>query len=211
MSKRYSAPLNSNVKSDRRSLVSETAYRLFLSLLELDIIERKKTTRKDEERLFAQALDSTFQFLNHFHTQKDLTSSEKNEVLSLCDRLLDFFIRYFEETSYVANPPFPGCGIIGTCYADLMAENTIFEIKTTNENFVAPDFRQVIVYLALNHLSNMYELGKVILVNPLRGVYFDIDAEDMIVSISGDNPLLLYYEIERFVTDESELQHLKNF
>lgn len=211
MSKRYSVPLISDIKSDRRSLVSETAYRLFLSLLEPDIMERKKTTRREDERLFAAALEGTIQFLKPFYAQNEITASEKNEVLSLCDRLLDFFIGFFEETSYVANPTFPGCGIIGTCYADLMVENTIFEIKTTNDNFIAPDFRQVIVYLALNHISNLYEFEKVFLVNPLRGVYFDIDVEDMVVSISGDNPLILYYEIERYVTAESELQHLKKF
>lgn len=211
MAERYLIPLESLVEKDRRSLVSETAYRFFLSLLDPASLEKRKITRKEEKKIFSAAMEGASRFLNRLYSQKKLNSSEIKEARSLCDRLLAFFVNFNIESSYIANPQFPGCGIIGTCVGDIIVGKCLFEVKTTSDNFHAPDFRQVIVYLALNYLSGLYDLEKVSFVNPLRGVYFEIDVEDFIISISGYQPILLYSEIEQFLTDERDFMHLETF
>jgi hypothetical protein len=211
MAERYVLPLESAIAKNRRSLVSETAYRSFLSLLDPCCLKKRKVTRAEETKILSEAFENASRFLNRACTQEKLDSMERQETKTLCHRLLAFFLRFHEESPYVANPQFPGCGLVESCIGDMIVGKCLFEVKTTSDNFHAPDFRQVITYLALNSLSDSYDLETVSLVNPLRGVYFEIDIENLTLSVSGYEPILLYQEIVQFLTTERDLMHLKEF
>ena len=211
LAEEYLLPLETSTEKDRCSVVSETAYRFFLSLLDPNSLKMRKIAPEEEIKLFSVAFEDTSKFLNSIYSQELLNAAEIEEAKSLCDRLLEFFIGFYGKSSYIANPQFPGCGIMGTCVADIIVNKCLFEVKMTLDNFHAPDFRQVIVYLALNNLSNMYDLQKISLLNPLRGVFFEIDVEDFITSISVYEPILLYHEIEQLLTDEKDFIHLETF
>jgi len=51
-------------------------------------------------------------------------------------------------------PQFSGCGLMESCQGDLFYNNTLVEIKAGERGLLSSDIKQIIIYCALNWLSN---------------------------------------------------------
>ncbi|MGI6436467.1 MAG: hypothetical protein ACOX0D_00190 [Sphaerochaeta sp.] len=108
----------------------------------------------------------------------------------------------FKGQELTISPKFRGCGIIDTCYGDILVADTLFEIKAVNRNFHVVDFRQLITYCCLNHISKAYAINSIGLFNPKRGMCYTIPLDLFSSAIAGIDINDLYWEIINFISQE---------
>lgn len=104
------------------------------------------------------------------------------------------------KVTMTVSPHFPGCGFVDESEGDLLIGNTLYEIKSADRNFRLVDFRQVLVYLALNTSARTYDIRSVGLINPRTGDYFEIKVDEFARSISGKHSTELFSEVISFVS-----------
>jgi hypothetical protein len=98
------------------------------------------------------------------------------------------------------SPRLKGCGVLGVCEADVSVSDTLVEVKTVGRNFSSKDIRQVIIYLALDHLSGARRWSSAILFNPRRAFLVRFNPAEFIVYVSaGKSAAQVYREIEAFL------------
>lgn len=102
-------------------------------------------------------------------------------------------------------PQFPGCGIMESCQGDLFYKETLVEIKGGERLFTPADIKQLVVYCALNWLSNNnYNICCVELFNPRQGTFWSSSVKDMIDSISNIPMEELFDQIGKYLLSMSE-------
>ena len=107
--------------------------------------------------------------------------------------------------SMIHDPEFAGYGLMGKCRGDLIFGNVLVEIKANtgkryNKPFENKDFRQVIVYCALNYLAGSpYKIKKLNLFNPRMGFLWQSDIEGFIYRISGATSIELFNSIGSYL------------
>jgi len=102
-------------------------------------------------------------------------------------------------------PEFPGCGIMESCQGDLYYNKTLVEVKAGDRGFLSSDIKQLIVYCALNWLSNKpINIENVELFNPRQGLYWNSGITDMILSISNVPMEDLFDQIGKYLSSMSE-------
>ncbi len=121
------------------------------------------------------------------------------EALQLASRLQAFFRDY---SHLSLEPVFPGCGIVEECRGDVIADETLLEIKAGDRPFRSMDVRQVLTYLALNHAAaDLWSIQMVSLLNPRVGIVFSQTVDELCFGVSGiDRSQLLdtiVYEMSR--------------
>lgn len=108
------------------------------------------------------------------------------------------------------NPFFPGYGIMANCSGDLISGSTLVEIKAQSERggrkpFRNEDFRQLLVYCALNNLANQkYDIKTIQLFNPRIGRLWQSDLEEFVQLISNNTSVELFQSIGDFLTELSD-------
>ncbi len=106
----------------------------------------------------------------------ELTRDYREIILTQTERLASQY-----EGKLVHDPPFPGYGILANCRGDLLCGSTLVEIKANagrryNKPFENRDFRQLIVYCALNYLAgHKYRISMINLFNPRMGFVWQSD------------------------------------
>lgn len=131
---------------------------------------------------------------------ENLDRDQKNEVRMIAKRLDNFFN---ESGVYVPRPVFRGCGFLDKSEADILKNQTLYEIKTVDRPFRSADIRQLLMYSALNYLFPLGEIKNIALYNPRLGIYFDMPLEDVVREVSGRTPLSLFDEIFETISDGS--------
>jgi hypothetical protein len=114
--------------------------------------------------------------------------------------------------SIIYAPRIRGCGFLSECAGDLASGDTIFEIKTVNRGFSANDLRQVICYLALDHLSGARRWSRGALFNPRKGKLASFEASSFLGSISGGATATdVYGNIEEFLLSARDFVMERSF
>lgn len=111
----------------------------------------------------------------------------------------------------IVRPPIPGFGWIGSGLGDFAIEGTLIEIKNTDRNFIANDYRQILMYWILAYAKGL-EAGTSIWSNYLlynsrmnRAVVGSFDS--LIEAASGGLSRIEVYEYLRtIVTSPSEVR-----
>lgn len=83
------------------------------------------------------------------------------------------------------NVPVPGCGVVlgGSC--DLLWMPRLVELKLTNKEPGLRDVRQLLVYVALLHLSGAEVIEVCSVMNPRLGVSVDLEVEPLLMMTGG--------------------------
>lgn len=68
--------------------------------------------------------------------------------------------------------------------ADLI-DKVLCEVKAGESRFQGRDFRQVLIYAALNFQSRRYDIDSVCLVNPRLGIYLQEDLNNLCLKLAG--------------------------
>ncbi len=105
----------------------------------------------------------------------------------------------------IFEPQFGGCGIIANCQGDLLYENVLCEIKAGERNIQSSDIKQLLVYCALNWLSDeKIEIEKIEIFNPRQGIYWNSTLINLMENISTLPMEDFFEEIGHFLYITSE-------
>ena len=112
----------------------------------------------------------------------DLTPEEIQEIRELAKKLSNFCKN---KNPIIISPDFAGCGRLNSCRGDIIAEKTLYEVKSGGRAFRSIDLRQLILYLTLNKLSNKHEIENLALYNPREGFHFEMPYNEFCINFSG--------------------------
>lgn len=128
------------------------------------------------------------------------SDAERAEARSIANSIQHYFSSNHPNEAITVSPQFLGCGFLDACYGDAIAGNCLIEIKAGDRNFRSMDVRQVLVYAALNKVSEQYNLDDIILLNPRRGIYYRTTIEALCVESGGHSSDDVLSEIVNFVS-----------
>ena len=179
-------PLNSMTHPNRRSFVNEVAFEVFCGeIMSLKRGGPRGGTREAIDIAVVAVREATINCHRDGDYQSELTSEERLDTLEQSRRLRQRLTSWGDPASVRPKPEFPGCGIVDTCYGDVLIGETLFEIKAGDRLFRSIDVRQLLTYLALNHASGKYLIRRAGLVNPRVGVSTELDIDELCYQVSG--------------------------
>lgn len=178
------SPVASLSQSSRNSLIAETAFQVakagLVSPGGTGALQAEATARNFLSALPRGAAAGT-----------QLSPGEWREVGELTVAIQ----RY---TAHLTSPEFgpviPGCGVVDTAIADVLAGEELIEIKAVARPFRSSDLRQALTYTAM-----LYAAGKrvvqVTLLNPRRGRYVTLSLDHVAAGASGTSPSELMQDL----------------
>jgi hypothetical protein len=195
---RYCLPTESRfeVNRDRRSVINELSFRLFMSLA-----KGKKLSIKDKMKMSLEVSHYIEKLAPNINIDQPISKEELEEAESLSSALAQYFsgaslnkLRFW--------PIFRGCGMINACKGDIITDDKLVEVKAGDRHFRITDFRQVIAYLTLNSISKQYDTQHIALVNPRKGLFFETTVEVLIEGCSQRKSVDVFGDIIDFLSSE---------
>ena len=192
---RWDAPLMGAAKSTRQALSAEYAFSQFI--IEHEIAAGIIPPIHTDDKHARAWREATVRLTPYADQGLDIVTTfsddEKNESKELSRRLLRFFIN--RQVPLRTRPLFPGCGYIGMSEGDLLSGSTLFEAKSVDRMIRGIDLRQLLTYAALNKSGRIFELDKIGIINPRRGISVEFELDEVCIGISGKPADALLYEI----------------
>lgn len=188
----------------RRALINGISFKLFYHFYE------QKTNPRDMKSLVDKNIDlikelqfseaERMEILDNSDNFKDeLTNTELDIVIKLAHRLLSFSNGKQDFEIY---PKFQGCGLLFECTGDIRLGKTLVEIKAGNGNITKYDLYQLLIYGALNSVSNEpYDIQRFYLFNIRTGVEWNEEIETVCEIIAGESSAEIYSEIINYITN----------
>lgn len=205
--KGWMKPLAKPGHNSNNDVVAETAFGLFAESLRTGTpVTLLSQDSAILQRVEIDAMGRIGGLRREAGVQARRLSSNTNEAVILATRLETYFEDYPDE-SIVIQPRFKGCGILDSCYGDILARKSLCELKMVDRNLRSADIRQVLVYCALNYRSGQYSIDTVTILNPRRGLEFSFPVEELAERVSGQNASGLFHHITTFLSD-FEAAHL---
>lgn len=189
-----------DISGKRRSYISYVSFNVLKEYIE------KNTNKLNEDEMKKIENICKEKFKVYLFEDKNINDKllayEWDVINALANNMHDFFIEEHDVNSIIINPRFSGCGIIDNCYGDIYMGNCLYEVKSVNRNFRIVDFKQLLIYSCLNHVSKQYDIKEVCLYNPLNCKYFKLDLNEFCLSVSGKTYDQLFNEIINFITND---------
>lgn len=181
---RFEVPIESSGNANR-AVIAEFAFSLFVERKRDGLSRQKSRAQQEIEDAAWEATKLRLAPYVHqgLSLEKDFDVDERREISEISRRLHSFFIDV--DRKMVLRPIFKGCGFIDASEGDVVYGDTIFEVKTVDRLFRGSDIRQTITYAALNFAANQYEIERIGLINPRRGLFCDFDLDQVCSEISG--------------------------
>lgn len=197
---RFGEPLPSSSPPGMRGLVNELGVRLIAAAREDGIPCDELPLSKIEF-----CANEATAFVRRFRARPDvalmsLSSDGVEEAKRLAGWLEKFFDTY-ADCSLQLFPALRGFGWLDECTCDAWTSDVLFEVKAGERTFRSTDVRQVVTYLALNHLSGGKQLKTVFLVNPRRANFFRIGVEALSSETAGRGIVDVVQGIETFLLE----------
>jgi hypothetical protein len=196
-------PVEINEETRDASVVSEFAYHLAKEAFQQKLLI-DESFKDNSIRRVAEA--SAFDLINRYEGNRILSYSclddaELDEGLILAKQYESFALLHGGLEKCTFQVPIKGCGIIHSCYADLViGDDCLVEVKTVKRQLSGKDVRQLIVYLALSSITNPHLWKHVIFFNPRRATFHKFQAHELIEFISGGKSVVdVYTELLEFV------------
>ena len=187
----------------RRDLASELGLRLLAAQARDGQIDKERPSAARIEEAKREAL-AFVQLQRGLDTPAlpEPNALEIAEAGEITRRLTAFLARHEPTSPVTVLPTFPGCGILAACQGDLLAGETLYEMKASEEGFRVVDLRQLLVYGALNFASRGYAIRRFGLINPRLGVFFRANAEELVEVMAGRAAIDLFSDILDFLSTE---------
>lgn len=206
LKERYYVPITYEGEDipSRRALVNGISFKLFCHFYEQKINPSDMKSLASESVGLIKELQSSeakrMEMLDNSDNFKDeLTNTELDIVHKLANRLLMFSKG---KNDFEIYPKFQGCGLLFECTGDIRLRETLVEIKAGNGNFTKYDLYQLLIYGALNSISNEpYDIQRFYLFNIRTGVEWREEIETVCEIIAGESSAEIYSEIINYITN----------
>jgi hypothetical protein len=182
MINKQAIPITEELRFD---LVSEAAFNLSESIIGTDdtaigyLSDNQKLTL-----LIEKTARNIWKTGNYKPDDLKLTVPEKLEIIKISNNIVEFISKTKKET-FQFNPRLKGYSFIPDLEADLLIDDTLYEIKTVNRNFKSSDLKQLFIYLALKQVSQEGNWKYAGLYNPRKGTYAKFSIKSLIYNLSG--------------------------
>lgn len=181
-------PIESITEPHRRGLINEASFILFArsaSVPTSSKLSDSPHSPPSPSEAFSLARTKIADWREDHIDLHAANESELAEIVVLSERLITYF-RARHKRSLAVNPQFLGCGILSSCYGDVVADGRVlYEIKSGDRPFRSIDCRQIGVYLALNFCMTRTVFPEVAILNPRTGFCFSCSSDEFSHSISG--------------------------
>lgn len=204
------APINEPERKNNIALINVIYFDLYraacLKQIKAESIRDKNFMRTDE---FYEVAKKSLNYISKFsygnNCQLPLTTGELNQIQLLFKLLSDQIPPY--QAHVIIDPLFDGCGFLNSAQGDILANNKLIEIKSGQRTFSLVDFRQVIIYLTLNHYSrNPRVIEEIELFNPRMGISFSDNVENLCKNLSSLDYTELFSEVQKFITENNFIE-----
>lgn len=183
---RFEVPEASPNSPDRRDLIAESGFCLFEagwlsddgSDNDTDALERARARISSYRRAEVSPLDEF----------------ELAEANRLRGTITQFLIKYGSE-DITLRPTFKGCGVVDRAEGDVLAGESLIEVKYVDRRFRSSDLKQCLIYLALNHAEKNRRITRLVLCNAYAGVFVDLEVDTISVALSGRSSRDLFDEL----------------
>jgi len=196
------------VENENPALVAEMAFHLAkLARKELKSINEAAKS----EDLVAAAKKSATELMDRYEGESksdtfELSDAEAGEALKLASYYDRLYPVFGADSPVEFSPQIPGAGFIASCYGDLSIADTLFEIKTVNRNLSGKDFRQLIIYLALQASTGKRRWTSAGFFNPRRGVIAEFEIDPVLFRLSGGKtPSDVFGELVAFASSRQAI------
>jgi hypothetical protein len=193
-------PIKSTTAARRRAFINEIAFELFATAARTGERATWHNTSSIE-----YAVTSARYRIGQFGGEEgeaiaDPVGDERIECTELARRLHAYFESASRSEVVEIYPYFPGCGIVDASAGDVYFDGTLWEVKAGDRSFLSTDFRQLLIYAALNKASGARTINHIGLINPRIGVSFSTPLEEACFEVSGRPPEELLNEIIRVIS-----------
>ncbi len=202
-------PIPSMHRKENIALINTLSFFMLRKLIQkeynIEKLSHNSFLKSDE---FIVIMEECLQYLLNFSYGKDFSLPLENVELIQVNKLFKLMYEHFKNNREICiDPCFDGCGFINQSYGDLICDGTLTEIKSGERKFSLTDIRQIVIYLTLNHYSNIpYLINKIELFNPRMGISFSEDVNDFCLKISALNCTELYSEIQKYIIDNNFIE-----
>ena len=172
-------PVSSLGRSERNALLAETAFLLAATGFPGQDYERNE--------LESKARDFLLNLPHSSGVEAALSPEEWLEVSDLA-RVTQRYTARLENA--VFSPRIPGCGVVDSATADVLAEKELVEIKTVTRPFQANDLRQSLTYAAMLYASGR-RIDHITLLNPRRARAVRLSISEIAAATRGDSDVEL--------------------
>jgi hypothetical protein len=95
----------------------------------------------------------------------------------------------------------------GGGFALVLAGHTLYELKMVDRNLRSIDLRQVMIYAALNHESEQFDIANISILNPRRGLEYALNLEEFADHVARQTAAELCHKITNFLQDFESIHH----
>ena len=195
--KRFEASLVSINSPVDVALINEVAFELFILS---DSMECQPGSLPEE--VVRHAINNVVGYVGAFHQpagpRPKLTKAGLQEAQRIARRLATFFAPHKPLTSRVG---FPGCGWLDHAEGDVLSGSTLFEIKGGARTFRAVDYRQLLIYCALDFSSGSKAIDRICLLNPREGIYIEESVDVLCQRIAGAGAVDILADIVHYIAE----------
>lgn len=200
---RFAPPMKSDLDPASRGLVNELGFRIFAAMP-----QHGKSASELPEDIVQSCVDAA---LRHIRTMRQFsrrpvpppTPAHLQEARHLAAILGTFFFGERHYSEVIIAPTFRGCGWLESCDGDVLGSETLFEVKAGDRGFRGVDVRQVLAYCALNFADKQHSIGRVCLVNPRLGRWFEEDVDALCREAGGASAVEVLSDIVEYVSSWS--------
>ncbi len=179
-------PFSTGGDNTQNDFIAETAFELFIKAIETEtgilVLSQDKT-------LLAQIATNAITRLIGLQTETRSMRHKFPEIattesIRLAKRMEDYFASRPSERPFVIQPRFKGCGILDSCYGDILAGSCLYESKMVDRNLRSSDLRQLLIYSALNSRSQQYNIDRVAVLNVRRGTVYEFNINNLALQVA---------------------------
>lgn len=181
--------------------IEDPAYRSINSIIAFNIFRNKC---QGEKITLGKSFEQTKEEIKKYpRNNLDKYILDKNNA-SIIKQISERLFMIYSSNDILIDPFFPGCGILANCNGDIMADNSLIEIKTVERALQASDIKQLLVYCGLNEIAGKkYKLEKIVYFNPRAGTSWNDNINILFKSISSITLVNFYQELENFLISGS--------
>lgn len=182
----------------RRALINETGFYLYKEMNKKKYVKLEQFTDNEVKLICINALSYIKNLDFNPAELLPLDDSELNEAKEIASNLYHYFYYYEKGKSVHLSPKFNGCGFVSDCYGDVLAGDTLYEIKSGERDFRISDLKQVLVYLTLNYSFHEQSITYFGLINPRLGNYVVVPVHEAIELASDQSTADCFNELINF-------------
>jgi len=194
-----SQPVRRHEDPKKNDLVAETGFEIFTAANQLG--KSVHTLQEDKDLISKIAQNARERIAKLCRRGEECQIQPLSDIadpIEIALRLECFFRNQNTEKPTI-QPRFKGCGILDSCYGDLLSGTKLYEVKSVGRNLRSTDIRQALTYCALNHHSHQYDIKEICILNPRQGYYKTFEVESLAKKLSGKNSAELFRQIGDFL------------